>query len=171
MTSILSVIIVLVFILAIYSIPFVCGSYDLPTEIMPLRDVHIFNNMKPSQQREYLIKKYLVGYDQKRIKSNGWTIAFKGFKSDMTCLDFKYREGDVYTYDGEPIPCRCGFHACLHPKDVATYYSSVGDKYHIVFLKKVVKCGKNPWQSWWDSKVCAKTIKIGPRIDHRYIKQ
>jgi hypothetical protein len=165
MISILPVIIVLVIVSAIYSIPFICENHNIPADIIPLRDAHKFNNMKPLQQRDYLIKKYLAGYDQKRLKAQGWKIAFKGFKSDMTCLDFKYREGDVYTYDGEPIPCRCGFHACLYPKDVATYYASAGNKYHIVFLKDVAKYHR----SWWDSKVCAKTIKIGPRIDHRYI--
>ena len=82
--------------------------------------------------------------------------------------DFKYHEGKTYTCEGIPVLCANGFHACLLPKDVAHYYDGIDKKYHIVFLKGAAGYDQH-WPGSWDSKICAKTIKIGPRIDYRYI--
>jgi len=166
MSSFLLLLSVLMALTAVFSIPFACTKHNIQFDVIPLQDARKFNKMKPGMQRDYLINKYLDGYDQKRMKAQGWTIAFKGFNSNMTCMnDFAYREGKTYTCEGEPVLCANGFHACLLPKDVSSYYFDGGNKYHIVFLKDVRHRLNG------DSKVCAKTIKIGPRIDHRYITE
>jgi hypothetical protein len=51
--------------------------------------------------------------------------SYKGFNSDLTCRDFKYKVGEEYEQKGEIIPCANGFHACENPFDVFDYYDSI----------------------------------------------
>lgn len=37
---------------------------------------------------------------------------YKAFNKDMTCKGFQYEIGHTYEFDGEPIPCKQGFHFC-----------------------------------------------------------
>jgi len=128
----------------------------------PWYEMQRFSRMDSQKQRECLIKKYLG--DRVPV---GWTVAFKGFHDGMECMNnFKYKEGKTYTCSYEPILCTRGFHACLAPRDVFAYYYKPGDVYHIVFLKDVTQK-----EIGSDTKVCAKKIKIGPRIDSRYITE
>ena len=130
----------------------------------PWYEMQMFRKMDAKEQRAHLIKKYLGG----KIPA-GWIVAFKGFHEGMECMNnFKYKEGKTYSCSYDPVLCIRGFHACLAPRDVYAYYYRQDDVYHIVFLKGVTNQG---WQGSRDSKVCAKTIKIGPRIDSRYITE
>jgi len=132
----------------------------IPFNIPWWYEMQRFSRMDSQKQREYLIEKYLGD----RIPP-GWTVAFKGFHKGMECMNnFKYKEGKTYTCSYEPILCARGFHACLAPLDVFAYYYALDDVYHIVFLQGVTQK-----ESSRDTKVCAKKIKIGPRIDSRYI--
>ena len=86
-------------------------------------------------------------------------VAYKGLRSDMTCLGFQYKEGETYEFEGEPKLCECGFHACLNPLDVFYYYgSSENNVYHEVILEGVSK------ERRVDSKVVAKKITIGREL-------
>ena len=40
----------------------------------------------------------------------------------MKCINITYEVGKTYTFHGELIPCRQGFHYCKNPKDVLGYY-------------------------------------------------
>lgn len=84
--------------------------------------------------------------------------AYKGFNRDMTCRGFQYNEGETYHTDKVEL-CEGGFHACEYPLDVLTYYLPSRSVYHEVELDEVSDERKD------DSKVCAKTIKIGARMD------
>ena len=82
--------------------------------------------------------------------------AYKGFNPDMTCRGFQYEEGKTYETD-EATLCKKGFHACLAPLDVFSYYSPCDDngnlnKFHEVELGEVDERRDN------DTKVCAKKI-------------
>lgn len=57
--------------------------------------------------------------------------AYKGFNKDMTCLGFKYAEGETYKTDKAKV-CECGFHACKHPLDVLGFYAPNNSVYHEV---------------------------------------
>ena len=98
---------------------------------------------------------------EKRIDKKGRIIAYKVFNADMTCRDFRYKEGETYELDGKPILCERGFHACLNPLDCLNYYSGRIGKdvvFHEVYLEGVSdKNGDN-------SKVVAKKITIGREI-------
>ena len=84
--------------------------------------------------------------------------AYKGFNADMTCRGFQYKEGETYHEDIADL-CHKGFHACERPLDVLAYYSPNSSVYHEVELDDVSE------QREEDSKVCAKFIKIGAKVD------
>lgn len=84
--------------------------------------------------------------------------AYKGFKRDMTCGNFQYAEGETYHTD-KAGPLESGFPACKYPIDVLAYYPPNHSVYHEVEIGEVSEEGE------YDSKVFAKTIKIGARMD------
>ena len=84
--------------------------------------------------------------------------AYKGFNADMTCRGFQYKEGETYHEDIADL-CHKGFHACEYPLDVLAYYPPNSSVYHEVELEEVSE------QREEDSKVCAKTIRVGARMD------
>ena len=84
--------------------------------------------------------------------------AYKGFNRDMTCRDFKYKEGKKYITPKAKC-CFTGFHACEYPLDCLNYYYP-GDEsmYHEVELDgDIDHYGGN-------TKVAATKIKIGARL-------
>lgn len=85
-------------------------------------------------------------------------IAYKGFDKDMKCRGFQYEEGETY-HEGKAELCKSGFHACTMPLDVLEYYPpGDGSIYRMVELDEV--CDEKSD----DSKICAKTIKVGAEI-------
>ena len=48
-------------------------------------------------------------------------IAYKGTKN-LKCMDFTYEVGKTYTFDGELLACKQGFHFCKKLEDVHEYY-------------------------------------------------
>ena len=89
--------------------------------------------------------------------------AYKGFNPDMTCRGFQYEEGKTYETD-EATLCEKGFHACLAPLDVFSYYTPCDEngnlnKFHEVELEEVDEKRDN------NTKVCAKKIKIGAELN------
>ena len=87
--------------------------------------------------------------------------AFKGFKKDMTCRGFQFEEGKTYELpEGEKAKlCESGFHACEMPMDVFNYYPPASSIYRAVELEDVSDERRD------DSKVCARKIKIGAKLD------
>lgn len=47
---------------------------------------------------------------------------YKAFNSNLTCRGFQYEIGKEYTFGGEPIPCRQGFHFCKTIRDCYKFY-------------------------------------------------
>ena len=88
---------------------------------------------------------------------------YKGFKRDMTCRGFQYKEGETYTHDGDVKLCEGGFHACEDAMDCLRYYDPADSEYHEVELDGVSD------ERGDDSKVVAKRIKIGAKVSLRQI--
>ena len=84
--------------------------------------------------------------------------AYKGFNKDMTCRGFQFKEGETYETDTVKL-CESGFHACEMPLDCFRYYAPADSEYHEVELEDV-----SP-ERGEDTKVCAKRIKIGAKLD------
>ena len=84
--------------------------------------------------------------------------AYKGFNKDMTCRGFQFEEGKSYE-EPEAKLCESGFHACLNPLDCFNYYHPAKSEFHEVELYDVSNEHGN------DTKVCAKQIKIGAKLD------
>ena len=85
--------------------------------------------------------------------------AYKGFNRDMTCRGFHYEEWKEYEEEEAKL-CQKGFHACENPLDTFGYYSPCASVYHEVELD-----GVSDKRELEDTKVCAKKIKIGARLD------
>ena len=84
--------------------------------------------------------------------------AYKGFNKDMTCRGFQFKEGETYHEETAEL-CKSGFHACEDPIDCFEYYDPAGSVYREVELEDLADERNSA-----DTKVCAKTIKIGAEI-------
>ena len=47
---------------------------------------------------------------------------YKAFNKDLTCRGMQYEIGKEYRFDGEPIPCRQGYHFCETISDCYEFY-------------------------------------------------
>lgn len=84
--------------------------------------------------------------------------SYKGFKQDMTCKDFQYKEGESYE-DPSAKACERGFHACEYPLDCLDYYSPNESVYHVVEQSGEISRHSD------DTKVASTKIKIGAEIN------
>ena len=87
-------------------------------------------------------------------------IAYKGMKSNMTCLGFQYKIGETYKTNKVKL-CECGFHACLTPIDVLYYYPKEEHSryFKVKLYGEIAKCGN------FDTKVAATEITILEEIN------
>ena len=85
--------------------------------------------------------------------------AYKGFNRDMTCRGFQFEEGKEY-HENKAVLCESGFHACENPLDTFNYYAPGSSVFHEVELDEVSDERNND-----NTKVCAKTIRVGARLD------
>ena len=83
--------------------------------------------------------------------------AYKGFDKDLKCRGFQYEIGKEYKEDDAKL-CESGFHACLNPLDVWSYYPPAESRFCEVELDNAVE------EKGDDSKVCGKSIKVGAEI-------
>ena len=83
--------------------------------------------------------------------------SFKGFKPDMTCKGFQYKEGESYEED-TAIVCEKGFHACEYPLDCFRYYNPAESVFH-----EVEQSGKIDRDGY--TKTASTKIKIGAEIN------
>lgn len=82
---------------------------------------------------------------------------YKGFDKDLKCRGFQYELGGEYEEPKADL-CNKGFHACVNPLDVFSYYAPSDSRYCEVELEEVSE------QRDADSKICGKRIKIGAEI-------
>ena len=52
---------------------------------------------------------------------------YKAFNKDLTCRGMQYEIGKEYKFDGEPVPCRQGFHFCETISDCYEFYPMEDD--------------------------------------------
>ncbi|MBQ9954685.1 MAG: collagen-like protein, partial [Eggerthellaceae bacterium] len=83
---------------------------------------------------------------------------YKGFNEDLTCRGFQYEEGKTYE-ENEASLCHKGFHACEDPLDCFNYYTPASSQFREVILDGISDQRED------DSKVCAKKITIGARLN------
>lgn len=77
----------------------------------------------------------------------------------MTCRGFQFEEGKEY-HEDKAVLCESGFHACENPLDTFNYYAPGSSVFHEVELNEV-----SDERNGDDTKVCAKTIRVGARLD------
>ena len=54
---------------------------------------------------------------------------YKGFNSDLTCLDFQYEVGKTYHQDGDLQVCSNGFHFCKNLTDCFEFYDKFDSRF------------------------------------------
>lgn len=84
--------------------------------------------------------------------------SYKGFNKDMTCRDFRYKEGESYE-EPRAEACERGFHACEYPLDCLDYYSPNESVHHVVEQSGEISRHSD------DTKVASAKIKIGAKIN------
>lgn len=84
--------------------------------------------------------------------------AYKRLEPGLVCRGFKYPEGEWVEFPDAKL-CKAGAHACLDPMDTANYYSPAESEIHEVEIEDVSD------ERGDDSKVVAKRIKIGAKLD------
>ena len=52
---------------------------------------------------------------------------YKAFNNDLTCRGMQYEVGKEYVFDGDPIPCKQGFHFCETIADCYEFYPMSDD--------------------------------------------
>lgn len=57
---------------------------------------------------------------------------FKGMTFDMKCQDFQFEQGRTYKQEGKIRCCDNGFHLCLNPFDVFSFYHPSDSRYFMV---------------------------------------
>ena len=85
-------------------------------------------------------------------------VYYKGFKKDLTCRGFQYKEGVWQHVSDEASLCEAGVHACEAPLDVLGYYPPATSQYREVELSGVSSERRE------DSKVVATDIKVGAEL-------
>ena len=80
--------------------------------------------------------------------------AYKAFNADWSCRDHQYEVGSTYKMEGAAKICEHGFHACLHPLDVLSYYPAAGSKFAVVELPDIAD------ENNGDTKICGVEISI-----------
>ena len=89
-----------------------------------------------------------------QYNENGSLRAFKAFRRDWTCRDFKYKVGKSYHQGGFICCCFNGFHACPNPLNVFNYYDGLLEDLRFA---EVELSGTRDWET---DKVAASDIKI-----------
>lgn len=85
-------------------------------------------------------------------------IAYKGFDQNLMCKDFQYEDNHDFVFDGFPLKCRQGFHACIMPLHVIHHYK-VDSVYRKVEIP-VETLDKQDQVYCNDSTICGSRIHI-----------
>ena len=88
--------------------------------------------------------------------------AYKGFDKDLKCRGFQYAVGKEYEEERAKV-CECGFHSCLNPLDVFSYYAPADENGYLNRFCEV-EIPDEMDKSDDDSKVSTKKIKINAEI-------
>jgi len=100
---------------------------------------------------------------------------YKGFNSDWTCLNMKYKVGETYEMKGKPVLCEEGFHFCEYPLDVFKFYRPIDQDLHnsvkldVKKYAKVESLGDVVKECYETSKCCTNKIKIESEMDYKDI--
>ena len=82
---------------------------------------------------------------------------YKATNSDMKCRDVKFELGKWYSVDGELELCKNGFHFCVHPSGVWSYYSEKDTRVFKVEAEEVLDL---PVEAGASFKMVARRIRL-----------
>ena len=73
------------------------------------------------------------------MKHHDYMTGYKATDKDMRCQGFQYELGKWYKHEGEIELCKKGFHFCIHPSGLWTYYNDVGTRVFKVEAKDAIE--------------------------------
>jgi hypothetical protein len=82
---------------------------------------------------------------------------FKATNADMTCKEHKFELGKWYEVEGELEMCKRGFHFCVHPSGVYSYYADSTVRVFTVEAEQILEV---PTKAGADFKLVAKRIRL-----------
>lgn len=144
----------------------------------------MFWNNKIDESKRYNVEEPVI--DMFKPKEEYiWVDGFKGTFKNMTCMPaaghtFQFEIGKEYEIEGEPIPCKHGFHLCLTLNDVFSYYRPFfGNQFFkvkaYVRKKDFEQYGKYNSDYYIVNKLCAKKIifteEVAPEVLFEAMKQ
>jgi hypothetical protein len=93
------------------------------------------------------------------VEIESTVLGVKGFDKDFKCRDFQYKLGETFETDKAKC-CSYGFHYCLNPLDVWSYYPpTAGNRYASVEGSGQIDTEES------DTKVASSKIKIGLELN------
>jgi len=94
-----------------------------------------------------------------KTKKSKSITAFKGFNKDLKCRDFQFEIGKTFAHEGEVKACNSGFHSCVNPMDVLSYYQIIDNSGEINRFA-IVEASKSISKGTDDSKIASAEITI-----------
>ncbi len=58
--------------------------------------------------------------------------SYKGFNSNLKCINYQYKVGKTYHHDGPVELCSSGFHACEYPLHIFNFYTPCSSRFTVV---------------------------------------
>ena len=86
---------------------------------------------------------------------------YKATNADMACKGFQFELGKWYETEGELKMCERGFHFCVHPSGVWSYYNESTTRVFKVEAEQVLEV---PTEAGADFKLVAKRIRLVEEI-------
>jgi len=94
-----------------------------------------------------------------KTKKSKSITAFKGFNKDLKCRDFQFEIGKTFAHEGEVKACNSGFHSCVNPMDVLSYYQIIDNSGEINRFA-IVEASGSISKGTDDSKIASAEITI-----------
>jgi len=94
-----------------------------------------------------------------KTKKSKSITAFKGFNKDLKCRDFQFEIGKTFAHEGEVKACNSGFHSCVNPMDVLSYYQIIDNNGEINRFA-IVEAYRSISKGTDDSKIASAEITI-----------
>lgn len=109
--------------------------------------------------------------EYKKQPKNTILKGYKGFKKDLTCLNYQYVEGKLHEFEGNISICNRGFHFCKELKQVFAFYHPE-DESAFVYHEVSIPEDAQVIESNTGDKCVTNKLIVGKRVDmDKYLEE